>query len=321
MRRHNITPDRVLADAERYLQSQTFTGANAQHAIRKLRILFYVLLAGLGLLVIFVQLARAGGPRYVAGVSYFNQGTAGTPLTWAQGAVNYYTDQGDLSPILPGPSADALVADAFSQWSSIPTVALTVTHAGQLAENVDGSNVYRNSDGTLTEPADIEPSATDKPVGVVYDEDGSVTDALLGQGAGDPSECFANAAYGGIDNFGADAYFLHALVVLNGNCAQQSSQLTDVEYRLVRVLGSVLGLGWSQANLNVITGKPQPTQDDYAGFPVMHNIDPLNCVPITLCYPNPYQPKVDDQAALSRLYPATGFSANTARVHGNVYFT
>src|SRR5208282_4665433 len=76
-----------------------------------------------------------------------------------------------------------------------------------------------------------------------------------------------------------------------------------------------------QANLNVITGKPQPTQDDYAGFPVMHNIDPLNCVPITLCYPNPYQPKVDDQAALSRLYPATGFSANTARVHGNVYFT
>ncbi len=297
------------------------TDANLLRSIRRLRILFSILLGGLVLLVIYVQAAHAGGPRYIAGVSYFNQGTAGTPLTWAQGAVNYYTDQGDLSPILPGTDADAFVADAFSQWSSIPTVALTVTHAGQLSENVDGSNVYRNSDGTLTEPADIEPSATDKPVGVVYDEDGSVTDALLGQGAGDPSECFWNAAFGGIDNFGVTANFLHALVILNGNCAQQSSQLTDVEYRLVRVLGNVLGLGWSQANLNVITGHPRPTQDDYAGFPVMHDLDPQNCIPITLCYPNPYQPKMDDQAALSRLYPAAGFSSSTARVYGNVYFT
>jgi hypothetical protein len=30
---------------------------------------------------------------------------------------------------------------------------------------------------------------------------------------------------------------------LVSQCALQSSQLTDVEYRLVRVLGSVLGLG------------------------------------------------------------------------------
>jgi hypothetical protein len=37
-------------------------------------------------------------------------------------------------------------------------------------------------------------------------------------------------------------------------CAQQSSQFSDVEYRLLPVLGSVFGLGWSQ--LNVITGHP-----------------------------------------------------------------
>src|ERR1700736_572813 len=47
------------------------------------------------------QPAQAGGPKYVAGVSYFNSGTLGTPLTWAQGSINYYTDQGDLSQILP----------------------------------------------------------------------------------------------------------------------------------------------------------------------------------------------------------------------------
>jgi hypothetical protein len=277
-------------------------------------------------------MAFAGGPKYVAGVSYFNAGTAGTPLTWAQGQVSYYTDQGDLSPILPGPNADAFVADAFSQWTTISTAAVAATRAGQLAEDVNGSNVYVNPDGSITMPADIEPTATDKPVGVVYDYDGTVTDALLGQGAGDPSECFYNAAYGGADNFGTDAYFQHALVVINGMCALSSSQLTDVEYRLVRVLGQVLGLGWSQVNDNVLTHQPPPTQYDYAGFPVMHSIDPPNCIPITLCYANPYQPKMDDQASLSRLYPVTPsnqsqfpgkqlFSANTVRIHGSVYFT
>lgn len=279
-----------------------------------------------------VPQAIAGGPKYVAGVSYFNPGTAGTPLTWAQGQVNYYTDQGDLSPILPGPNADAFVADAFSQWTTISTAAVAATRAGQLAEDVNGSNVYVNPDGTITMPADIMPSATDRPVGIVYDYDGTVTDALLGQGAGDPAECFYNAAYGGVDNFGIDAYFQHALIVINGMCAVSNNQLTDVEYRLVRVLGQVLGLGWSQVNDNVLTGNPHPTQQDYAGFPVMHALDPPNCIPITLCYPNPYQPKMDDQASLSRLYPVTAAnqsqspgkqvsSASTVRIHGSVYFT
>src|SRR5580698_4990001 len=276
------------------------------------------------LLLTFMQVARAGGPRYIAGISYFNQGTAGTPLSWAQGVVNYYTDQGSLSPTVSGPQGDALVADAFSQWTSISTVALSVTHAGQLAEDVNGSNVYRNSDGTITMPADIMPSATGTPVGIVYDTDGTVTDALLGQGAGDATECFGNAVYGGIDNFGVAAYFLHALVVINGNCVVQLPD-PDVEYRLVRVLGRVLGLGWSQMNLNVQTGDPRPTADDYVGFSIMHAVDSPSCVPISLCYSNggqvnPYQPKMDDQAALSRLYPGSTFSASTARIHGNVYF-
>ncbi len=333
MRRHALSADRVLAYAEQFLdEADARCEVQLPNAIRRLRIIFYVLLSVLGLLVILAQFAHAGGPHYVAGVNYFNPGTAGMPLTWSQGVVTYYTDQGDLSSILPGPVADALVADAFSQWTSISTAAVLATRGGQLAEDVSGVNVYRNSDNSITMPADIEPSATNRPVGVVYDQDGSVTDALLGQGAGDPSQCFENAVIGGLDNFSTDAHFLHALVIVNGNCAQNNSQLTDVEYRLVRVFGRVLGMDWSQANLNVVNFHPRPTQDDYTGFPVMHNSDPMNCVPISKCYPNPYLPKMDDQAAISRLYPVTSqnignfpgkqiLSASTARIHGAVYFT
>lgn len=248
----------------------------------------------------------------------------GVPLTWAQGAVSYYTDQGNLSSTVSGSQGDALVADAFSQWTSISTVALSVTHAGQLAEDVSGANVYRNSDGTITMPADIMPTATGTPVGIVYDVDGTVTDAFLGQGAGNISECFGNAVFGGLDNFATSANFLHALVVINGNCVVQLPN-PDVEYRLVRMLGQVLGLGWSQTNLNVQTDIPRPTADDYAGFSIMHAVDLPNCVPITVCYSNggkvnPYIPKMDDQAALSRLYPGPTFSSTTARIHGNIYF-
>src|SRR5580698_1212054 len=253
------------------------------------RAFFFRLATALAIVLFFAVLARAGGPKYVAGSSYFNASTMSQPLTWSLGQVNYYTDQGDLSPILPNSAANAFVASAFAQWTSVSTAALTATNAGQLAEDVNGSNIAVDSNGTVSAPSDITSAATQTPVGIVYDYDGTVTDALLGAGAGDSSQCFWNAVYGGVDNFGASANFLHALVVINGQCALQSSQLTDVEYRLVRVLGGVIGLGWSQMNLNVITGNPRPTPDDYAGFPVMHYIDSPSCVPITVCYASPYR--------------------------------
>ncbi len=186
---------------------------------------------------------------------------------------------------------------------------------------MNGSNIAVDSSGTITAPADITPSATSTPVGVVYDYDGTVTDALLGQGAGDLADCFTNAVYGGPDNFSTGGNIAHALLVINGVCAATSTQLPDVQYRLVRVLGRVVGLGWSQANVNVLTRAPVPTSADFAGFPVMHFIDPGNCVPISLCYPNAAVPKMDDMDALARLYPTSVNPQPAGRVYGSVYFT
>lgn len=295
------------------------------------RSLLVRLAIALAIVLCFALLSRAGGPEYVAGTTYFTS-APGQPLVWAGGQILYFTDQGDLSPILPNASANTFVANAFAQWTSVSTAAVSATSPGTLAEDVNGSNVIRNSDGSLTIPADIQPTATGTPVGVVYDYDGTVTDAFLGTGAGDSSQCFEDAVFGGIDNFSAAANFLHGLVIINGQCAQQPSQLTDVEYRLVRTLGQILGLAWSQANLNVITGNPAPTAADYLGFPVMHYKDATSCVPITLCYTNPYQLAMDDIASLSRLYPVTAqnqssfpgkqiLASTTAGIHGSVWFT
>ena len=280
----------------------------------------------LGIVLILVSTYRplyAGGPAYVAGSSFFDPGVKGTPITWGQGLLTYYTDQGDLSPVLTGPAADAFVADAFTRWTSIPTVAVAATRVGQLSEDVSGANVFLNADGTISMPPDTLATNTAEPLAVVYDRDGQVTSALLGQGAGSADSCFTNAVFAGTDNFSTDGHFTHALVVLNGNCASTSTQLPDVKYRLVRVLGRILGLGWSQTTLN-------PSAQDL-GFTIMHASDAVGCVPITKCYTSPDVPKMDDRAALTRLYPVTSQNLssfpgkqisvnNTVNFHGSVRF-
>lgn len=144
---------------------------NSTSCWSKRRIAMYVSALALILLIVLVGLARAGGPQYVAGTSYFNTGLAGQPVTWAGGIITYYTDQGDLSPMLRGAQADAFVADAFSRWTLISTAAVSVSRGGQLAEDVSGTNVILNSDGSVTLPTDIQPTAVTKPVGIVYDAD------------------------------------------------------------------------------------------------------------------------------------------------------
>src|SRR5438105_507150 len=145
----------------------------------------YVLLMPALLMIVLTDTGHAGGPAYVAGSGYFDPAVKGSPLRWSQGGVLYYTDQGNLSPLLPNASADAFVADAFSRWTSISTAALTATRGGQLVEDVSGSNVIVNPDDTITMPADIQPTALSNGVGIVYDSDGKVTDELLGAGSSD----------------------------------------------------------------------------------------------------------------------------------------
>ncbi|HMK31878.1 MAG TPA: IPT/TIG domain-containing protein [Terriglobales bacterium] len=260
---------------------------------------------------------EAGGPANVAGVSWFQPGTAGTPIVWAGGTVTYYTDRGDLSGYLREADADALVASAFANWTAIPTVALSATRGGKLDEDVSGANVTYAGEQVVL-PPDIQANS-DKPVAIVYDRDGSVTDALLGAGSGAVGMCSANSAYGGVDRFTTDGTAAHALVVINGNCVINAAAMPPLRYKLTRLLGQILGLGWSQVNENVGSGSPPPRADDYAGYPVMH---PMGwywiCGQGSGCISDADQPKMDDRAALSRLYPV--ISANVANFPGKTLF-
>jgi hypothetical protein len=274
--------------------------------------------------------AHAGGPLQVAGVTGFDPAVKGAPLRWKGGEIRYFTDPGRLG-MLSHEEADALVAEMFTRWTSVATAAVQATRAGTLAEDVSSANVTADGAG-VTLPADIRPTATELPVGIVYDDDGQVTETLLGAGSSDPVYCPTRAAYGGPDAAGSDGHYTHGLILLNGRCAQSAAQMPTLRYALVRAIGRLLGLGWSQANDNVRTGTPPPSGQDLEGVPVMHPY-PVLCGAAypAGCWPNADRLRMDDRAALARLYPVTeanlsSFPAKsvtasvTARLRGRIYF-
>lgn len=258
-------------------------------------------------LIFAAQIAHAGGPRWVAGSSYFNPSVKGQPIVWANGEVTYYTDLGNLSAQVTQAQANAMVATAAAVWSNVKTAAVTIQHGGSLAEDVNGSNVTVGANG-VTLPADIQPTTTSKPVAVVYDADGSVINAIYGTGASSPLACQNNGVLVSVDNLAVTGNIVHALVLVNGLCATNAVQIANLQYQLIRGFGRVLGLDWSQANEEMFVND-QITANGLVGWPIMHPIERLCNGGSGQCMPSSTL-RTDDIAALNRLYPVTAANAS-----------
>jgi len=271
-------------------------------------------------------MAIAGGPKYIAGTTYFNSAVLGQPLHWASGQVSYYVDQGPLSSTVTNAQATAMVDAAAALWSAVPTAGVTLTDAGPLNEDVNGSNIQVNSSGQIATPADITPTATNYPVAVVYDADGSVINAIFGSSASQPDACQNNGVYAWLDNFNTNATFAHGVIILNGLCATNSNMIEMMSFELERAFGRILGLDFSQVN-------PQALTDDEAGgtlgWPVMEPMSGACGASGGACIPDPTVLRYDDIAALNRLYPITTANislskqltaANTISIRGTVSF-
>ncbi len=244
--------------------------------------------------------AFSGGPRWVAGTSYFNPAVAGHPLVWKYGVLNYYTDLGDLSPTVTQAQANSMVAAAAALWSGVPTAALQINAAGSLAEDVNSTNFFNGPSG-LTVPPDVQSTAIATPLGIIYDADGSVIDALEGEGASDPISCNTSGVISLVDNFATDATIAHALIIVNGRCTADAAHVALLQYELLRCFGRVLGLDWSQANDQMFPGNTTP--DGLLGWPLMHPVEKLCNSNGNPCMTGTIAPRTDDLAALNRLYP------------------
>ena len=276
----------------------------------------------------------AGGPRWVAGVSYFSPAVLGQPVIWQSGQVQYFVDRGPLGPV-SNTQATAMVDAAAALWSAVPTAAVTLTDAGNLAEDVMGSNVVSSS-GTggnalsFAAPSDVTPNSTGTPIAVVFDSDGSVINALEGQGASTPTDCEQNGLLVWIDNMNNNATLAHGVIVLNGRCATSPNLLAMMSYQLQRAFGQILGLDYSQVNDQALSMATNATNAARA-WPVMQPINHECGATGGTCIPNPGSLRMDDIAALNRLYPVTAgnlaafpgkvlTAANTVSIQGTVTF-
>jgi hypothetical protein len=204
--------------------------------------------------------ALAGGPKFVAGGSYFNPGVVGQPLHWANGQLNYYVDQGPLNASVTNQQARAMVDAAAALWNAIPNAGVTLTDKGTLNEDVSGANIVVSGTnftvtgqqldqlGVITAPADITPSATSYPLSIIFDTDGSVIDTIYGAGVSAQNSCQNNGVYVWLDNVNPDATFAHGLIVLNGLCATNANLLQMMSFELERAFGRILGLDYAQVN-------------------------------------------------------------------------
>ena len=285
--------------------------------------------------------AFAGGPKYVAGISYFNPAVLGQPVHWSNGQVSYYVDQGALSSTVTNQQATAMVDAAAAMWSGVPTAGVTLTDVGPLNEDVNGTNIVvkssgipentaniANATGQITAPADVAPSATGYPLGVIYDADGSVIDAVFGKTTSAPDSCQNNGVFVWMDNLNTDATIAHAIIILNGLCATTPMMLTMMSYEIERAFGRVLGLDYAQVNPGAYeNGEPGGT----LGWPVMQPLSGI-CGPVGgECIPFENVLRYDDIAALNRIYPITAANlanfpgkqvtaANTISIQGTIQF-
>jgi len=279
------------------------------------------------LLLLGPMTARAGGPKFVAGVSTFNPAVLGQPAHWSGGQVNYYVDQGPLSSTVTNQQATAMVDAAVALWSAVPTAGVMLTDNGSLNEDVNGANIAA-ANQVITAPADVTPSSTGYPVGIIYDADGSVIDAIFGTGSSAPTSCQFNGVLFWIDNFNTDATIAHAIMILNGRCASSAAMLDMMSFEVERAFGRILGLDYSQVNPGAVASGDlsQPL-----GWPVMQPISGV-CGPTGGdCIPNPTVLRSDDIAALNRIYPITAgnlasfpgkmlTAPNTVSIQGTISF-
>lgn len=247
--------------------------------------------------------AFAGTARFIAGEGW-GVSSANT-VNWKVNTLQYYTDQGPLSPTVGHATADNLVAAAAGVWN-VPTSSLTITQGGQLAEDVSAQTAIVTPTGVLL-PPDTQPANEGlMPIAVIYDADGGLIDLLLGEGASEPEGCLQNGVVGDLDDIHQnDGSLRHATLILNGRCVADGTpdELLQMQYQLTRSFGRVLGLSWSQTNDDVFTEVTPATTQQMAFWPVMHALD-LICGNYTYqCMSHPFQLRVDDLNTLAILYP------------------
>lgn len=216
----------------------------------------------------------------LAGGPVGSLGTTPTKYAANRFPLSYKTDRGNLGSF-NNTQATQIALFAFTQWDDLATAALSLFHAGQLEYDVISatdpyiSGIQQFSDGVFP---------------VIFDTDGSITDARIGAGA-------RQQVYGFASSFSDDGVnFEEGFVIISGFLTSRENIEPIYREVITHEVGHMLGLSHSQVGLHADYSLMYPTTQSEAAT----GLEP------------------DDVAAMSNLYPAPGYLASVGAISGTV---
>ncbi len=223
----------------------------------------------------------AGGPIQVLPGGFFLRWNPAQPVGFA-------IDQGPLSDLVSNEQGAELVRSSAQAWEDVETSSLKFEDLGFL-------------DRDVKTPADLQAVlGVPNRSAIVFDADGSLTDALLGAGSSQSVLGFASAFANP-----AGTEFLSGVAILNGTKALQSTFPQVVTHEL----GHLIGLDHSQGLLENAFGVGSLNFRQH--LPIMF---PL------IFSTGPSEPQLDDVVWLSWMYPqGTHLQEEAGTIRGQVF--
>lgn len=266
---------------------------------------------------------------YAAGPILVDTSGTGKAVTWQDGVVHFNLESGTKATLgqLTNEQAIDLVKELFNNWlnttiNSVSTVSLTLDQGKNLGEidttNLDTIFTYCPTGKTCQGEAApfVTGSARSGDSPIVFDDDGSLTNMVLGQGASDSVLGFAGPRV--IENSGGTLYITESQAILNGKFINGVNTSADPEVSIAAYKGAIfheighfMGLDHTQVNLASVNKYLRGDTSEKEAIPTMF--------PLFVDGEAQLTPHFDDKVAVSMLYPSAQFTSSFCSLQGKVF--
>jgi hypothetical protein len=269
------------------------------------------------------------GPLWAGGPILVDTDVTGDPVLWKDGVIHVNLESGPDATLgsLSSDQALALVRELFSDWEAVTidgevTANITIQEGAPLG-SVDLSNL--NDHFTYCPPSKICPtedppfvrgSAQTGESPILFDTDGTITDAIEGKGANSSILGFAGPRV--VDRIDGVLYITEGQAVLNGRFIDGQSNAdnpeVDVEEfkgAIFHEIGHMIGLDHTQVNLDSAAKYLRGDLSEADAVPTMFPLFIDGREQLSLHF--------DDIATLSFLYPTSSFLSDFCRLDGTTF--